>query len=150
MTTNPKRPSQSFKSTQWRELRLLRYFFPERIHSGEFYSGNSLRKEGKTVRKLFWEECCSNLFITSCWLGELTNKFWINTEFEYWYLTIAAPSSSQGDQSKLGGPEESLFERSPGVGREETASHCCCCPKLKQVLSLNCLVLVTVNGWMLC
>ena len=32
---------------------------------------------------------------------------------------IAAPSSSQGDQSKLGGPEESLFERSPGVGREE-------------------------------
>ena len=34
-------------------------------------------------------------------------------------MTIAAPSSSQGDQSKLGGPEESLFERSPGVGREE-------------------------------
>ena len=38
---------------------------------------------------------------------------------EDWYLTIATPSSSQGDQSKLGGPEESLFERSPGVGREE-------------------------------
>ena len=34
-------------------------------------------------------------------------------------MTTAAPSSSQGDQSKLGGPEESLFERSPGVGREE-------------------------------
>ena len=34
-------------------------------------------------------------------------------------LSFAAPSSSQGDQSKLGGPEESLFERSPGVGREE-------------------------------
>ena len=32
---------------------------------------------------------------------------------------IAAPSSIQGDQSKLRGPEESLFERSPGVGREE-------------------------------
>ena len=32
---------------------------------------------------------------------------------------FAAPSSSQGDQSKLRGPEESLFERSPGVGREE-------------------------------
>ena len=32
---------------------------------------------------------------------------------------FAAPSSGQGDQSKLGGPEESLFERSPGVGREE-------------------------------
>ena len=26
--------------------------FPERIHSSECYSGNSLRKEGKTVRKL--------------------------------------------------------------------------------------------------
>ena len=35
---------------------------------------------------------------------------------------IAAPSSSQGDQSKLRGPEESLFERSPGVGREEQPS----------------------------
>ena len=34
-------------------------------------------------------------------------------------MIIAAPSSSQGDQRKLGGPEESLFERSPGVGREE-------------------------------
>ena len=34
-------------------------------------------------------------------------------------MTIDAPSSSQGDQSKLGGPEESLFERSPRVGREE-------------------------------
>ena len=32
---------------------------------------------------------------------------------------FAAPSSRQGDQSKLGGPEKSLFERSPGVGREE-------------------------------
>ena len=52
-------------------------------------------------------------------MGELTDKFWINTEFEDWYLTIAAPSSSQSDQSKLGGPEESLSERSPIVGREE-------------------------------
>ena len=32
---------------------------------------------------------------------------------------FASPSSSQGDQSRLGGPEESLFERSPRVGREE-------------------------------
>ena len=32
---------------------------------------------------------------------------------------FASPSSSQGDQSRLGGPKESLFERSPGVGREE-------------------------------
>ena len=52
-------------------------------------------------------------------MGELTDKFLSNTKFEDWYLTIAAPSSSHGDQSKLGGPEESLFERSPGVGREE-------------------------------
>ena len=27
--------------------------FPERIHSGECYSGISLRKEGKIVRKCF-------------------------------------------------------------------------------------------------
>ena len=25
----------------------------------------------------------------------------------------------QGDQIELGGPEKSLFERSPGIGREE-------------------------------
>ena len=43
----------------------------------------------------------------------------IHTEFEDWYLTFTEPSSSQGDQSKLGGPEESMSERSPGVGREE-------------------------------
>ena len=53
--------------------------------------------------------------------GELTDKFKIDTEFEDWYLTFAAPSSSQGDQSKLGGPEELLFECSPGIGREERA-----------------------------
>ena len=58
------------------------------------------------------------MFITA-YLGGLSDKFCINTEFEDWYLTIAAPSSSQGDQSKLRGPEESLFERSPGVAREE-------------------------------
>ena len=32
---------------------------------------------------------------------------------------FAAPSSSQGYQTKIGGPEESLSEHSPGVGREE-------------------------------
>ena len=52
-------------------------------------------------------------------MRELTNKFRVCIEFEDWYLIIAAPSSRQGDQSKLGGPEELLFERSPGVGREE-------------------------------
>ena len=57
--------------------------------------------------------------VTACQLGEITDKFRFDAEFEDWYLTIAAPSSSQGDQSKLGGPEESLFERSPGIGREE-------------------------------
>ena len=34
-------------------------------------------------------------------------------------LLFAAPSSSQGDQSKLGGPKELLFEHSPRVGREK-------------------------------
>ena len=57
--------------------------------------------------------------VTAYKLGELTDKFRIDTESEDWYLTIAAPSSSKGDQSKLGGPEESMFEHSPGVGREE-------------------------------
>ena len=47
------------------------------------------------------------------------SKFRIGIESEDWYLIIVAPSSSQGDQSKIGGPEESLFECSPGVGREE-------------------------------
>ena len=62
----------------------------------ECYLGNSLGKKGK-----------------------ITDKFRIGTKSEEWYLIISAPSSSQGDQSKLRGPEESLFEHSPGVGREE-------------------------------
>ena len=73
----------------------------------------------KIVRKLFERNAAVTWFITACQLGELTDKFRFDTKFEDWYLTTAAPSSSQGDQSKLGGPEESLFERSPGVGREE-------------------------------
>ena len=39
--------------------------FPERIHSGECYSGNSLRKEGKTVRKLFERIAAVTWFITA-------------------------------------------------------------------------------------
>ena len=34
-------------------------------------------------------------------------------------LLFAPPSSIQGDQNRIGGPEKSLFERSPGVGMEE-------------------------------
>ena len=34
-------------------------------------------------------------------------------------LLIAPPSSSQADQNKLKGHEKSLFECSPGVGKEE-------------------------------
>ena len=34
-------------------------------------------------------------------------------------LLFAPPSSNQGDQNKLKGPENSLFEHFPGVGREE-------------------------------
>ena len=76
-------------------------------------------ERGKIVRKLFERKAVVTWFITACQLGEFTDKFRIDTKFEDQYLTITAPSSSQGDQSKLGGPEESLFERSPGVGREE-------------------------------
>ena len=43
----------------------LRYF-PERIHLGECYSGNSLRKKGKTVRKLSEGIAAVTCFITAC------------------------------------------------------------------------------------
>ena len=88
--------------------------------------------------------------ITSCSLGELTHKFRIDIEFEDWYLTIAAPSSSQGDQSKLGGPEESLFEHSQGVGREERPPIAVVVQSLSKFCHLTVFVLVTMNGWMLC
>ena len=32
---------------------------------------------------------------------------------------FSSPSFSQGEQRRLMGPKESLFEHSPGVGREE-------------------------------
>ena len=67
-------------------------------------------------------------------MGELTDKFRFDTEFEYWYLTIAASSSSQGDQSKLGGLEGSLFERSPRVVREERPPIAVVVPVPEQVL----------------
>ena len=61
--------------------------FPERIHSGECYSGNSLREEGKIVRKLSERIAAVTWFITVFFqLGELTDKFQIYTEFEDWYL----------------------------------------------------------------
>ena len=48
-------------------------------------------------------------------------------------MIIVAPSSIQGDQSKLGGPEESMFEHSPGVGREERPPIAVVVPVPKQV-----------------
>ena len=59
-------------------------------------------------------------------------------------MIIAAPSSSQGDQSKLGGPEESLFEPSPGVGREERPRIAVVVPVPKQVLPSINVVLISV------
>ena len=88
--------------------------------------------------------------VTACKLGELTAKFRIDTESEDWYLTIAAPSSSKGDQSKLGGPEESMFERSPGVGREERPPIAVVVQAPEQVLPSNSLCLITVYDWILC
>ena len=70
-------------------------------------------------------------------MGELTDKFRIGTKSEEWYLIFAAPSSSQGDQSKLGGPEESFFERSPRVGREERPPIAIVVQAQEQVLSSN-------------
>ena len=78
-------------------------------------------------------------------MGELTDKFIFGTESEDWYLTTAAPSSNQGDQSKLEGPEEPLFKRSPGIGREEQPP-IAVVVQVQQVLSLNYICLITVNG----
>ena len=61
-------------------------------------------------------------------------------------MTIAAPSSSQGDQSKLRGPEELLFERSPGVGREERPPIAVVAPSLSRFCHLTIFVLINVNG----
>ena len=72
MTTNPKRPRKSFKSTQCRELRLLRYFPGE-----ESFRWNALQGihwvKGKTVRKVFWEINCSNLV----WYSLLSWENWL-------------------------------------------------------------------------
>ena len=59
---------------------------------------------------------------------------------------IAAPSSSQGDQSKLRGPKKSLSERSPGVGREEWPPIAVVVQILSRFCHLTFLVLITVNG----
>ena len=63
-------------------------------------------------------DCCSTLILitTFSWKDLLISSGILSCGLVY---DIAAPSSIQGDQSKLGGPEKSLFERSPGVGREE-------------------------------
>ena len=76
-------------------------------------------EKGKIVRKVFERKSTVTWFVTACKLGEFTDKFRIDTGSEDQYLTIVAPSSSQGDQRKLGGPKELLFERSLGIGREE-------------------------------
>ena len=80
----------------------------------EFHWGK--RENSKEV---FWGDCCSNLILFQLFgLRELTDSSELILS---WRLVsdFAAPSSSQGDQSKLGGPEKSMSERSPGIGREE-------------------------------
>ena len=84
------------------------------MHFKEF-----IGEKRKTVRKVFEREFVVTWSVTACQLRELIDKFRVCIESEDWYVIIATPSSSQGDQSKLGGPEESLFEHSPRVGREE-------------------------------
>ena len=61
-------------------------------------------------------------------------------------ICIATPSSSEGDQRKLGGPEKSLSERSSGVGREEQPPIAVVVHSLKQVLSF--ISYVTKYEWM--
>ena len=101
----------------------------------ECYSGNSLGRKGKIVTKVSERNSVVTWSVTACKLGDLTDNFRIGTKFEEWYLIIAAPSSSQVDQSKLEGPEESLFECYPGVGREERPSIAIVVQAQEQVLS---------------
>ena len=68
-----------------------------------------------------------------------------------WRLVFdfAAPSSSQGDQSKLGGPEKSLSERSTGIGREERPPIDIVVHSIKHVLNSFLYVFLSIDGWML-
>ena len=59
--------------------------FQRRIIQEECYSGNSLGKKGKTVGKCFERESAVTWSITAYKLRELTDKFRICTESEYWY-----------------------------------------------------------------
>ena len=80
-------------------------------------------------------DCCSNLILFTAFSWEnllISSGFILSLRTG---IDIAAPSSSQGDQSKLGGPEKSLSERSPGVGREEQPPIAVVVHSLKQVLS---------------
>ena len=93
-------------------------FSRRRIIQVECTSRNSLGKR-EIVRKVFWKINCSNLI----WYSFLAERILLmslglvlSLRTSTWL--IVSPSSSQGDQSKLGGPKESLFERSPGIGRE--------------------------------
>ena len=56
MTTNPKIPRQSFKKYSMKRAEAARIFSRE----------NSLRKEGKTVRKLSERIAAVTWFITAC------------------------------------------------------------------------------------
>ena len=78
-------------------------------------------------------------------MGELTDKFRIGTKSEEWYLIFAAPSSSQGDQSKLGGPDESLFEHSPGIGSEERPPITVVVQSSSRFCHITVFVLITMN-----
>ena len=148
MTTNPKRPRQSFKSTQCRELRLLRYFPGEESFRRNVLQGIYWGK-GKTVRKVFWERNCSNLV----WYSLLAERNLLISSglvlsLRTSTLSFATPTSNQGDQSKLGGPEKSLFECSPGVRREEWLPIVVVIQLKRQVpLSFNFCVIVYICGW---
>ena len=78
-----------------------------------------IEEEGKNSKEVVWEECCSNLVILqlSSWENLLISSELILSWRLVFDLLHLVPS--QGDQSKLGGPEKSLSERSPGIGREE-------------------------------
>ena len=61
-------------------------------------------EKGKQKGRCFERKSAVTWSDVACKLRELTDRFRIGTESKDWYLIIAAPSSSQGDERKLVGP----------------------------------------------
>ena len=85
-----KRPRQSFKKYPMNRAEVAQIFSREETFRWNAIQKIHLGKEGKkTVRKLFWEDCCSNLVYYSLLAGwNLLISSGLNTELEDWYLNL--------------------------------------------------------------